>query len=237
MLGHLTTWSRWGQADVTKNKNEPETIEAARRFADKEVKDFLSTEGGVRRGPMAIVCWWGFSLSWRDSSDGLFVEVPSGADEAIVSLAWRYADVRDLVLQVIASRIACGQTLTRPFRQFASLALTGSLPKPDVKRGPKSSDLFERNLFIIEMLKAIKANYGLDPTHNDSRKPYSARLSGAEIVSECFCGQGRHEVTPRTVKEVWKSKTNQRWAERIGKKLADYSPQPRNALAAVWGAN
>lgn len=222
---------------MEKNRFEEENLEAARLFANKEVKDFLRTEPNVGRGPMATVCWWGLNLSWREGSDGLFAEVPSGADEILVSLSLRYADVQDLVLQVIASRITSGQPLTKPFRQFASLALTGHLPKPEVKRGPKSTHLFERNLFIIEMLKAIKSNFHLDPTHNDYRKQNSIRHSGAEILSECFCANGRHEVTPRTVKEVWKNKTNQRWAERISKELADYSPQPRNALAAVWGAN
>ncbi|WP_297543695.1 hypothetical protein [Roseovarius sp.] len=218
---------------------DPEKIEAAQAFAENEVREFLATEPsrdeGNRAsvgvyGPVATYLRWKLNLSFADGKKGPYMNVPLGADRDLCALALTNADVRKLVLDIIAFRILNGQTLTSVLKQFACWALLGQLPKPIAKPGTKTSKNFERDMFIIWTLDEIKKSFGVPPTENDMRSRVLSP-SGMGILAKCFADAGRHEVTAKAIKDVWLNKKKRRECQRLSEAIANHKEPSMNAFA------
>ncbi|WP_297781149.1 hypothetical protein [uncultured Roseovarius sp.] len=211
---------------------DPEKIEAARAYAEKEVKRFLASElpRGEGRGPAAYYLWWHLNLSFAKGARGSFIRVSDDAAAVLCNAALANADVRDLVLDIIATRIMNDMLLTDVLKDFAVAALLDRLPKPKTKRGPKVSDRFERDMFIIWTLEAIEWKFGVPPTENDMRSG-ALPPSGMGILAKCFADAGRHEVTARAVKDVWLDEKKRQNAKMIIAAILSYEKPPVNCLA------
>ncbi|MGR3548259.1 MAG: hypothetical protein ACU0DX_14085 [Roseovarius sp.] len=210
---------------------EPDKIEAARAYAEKEVKRFLASElpRGEGRGPTAYYLWWHLNLSFAKGARGSFIRVSDEAAAELCAAALVDADVRDLVTDIIATRINNDMPLTDDLKEFAYVALKNRLPKPKTKRGPKVSDRFERDLFIIDTLEDIEKDFGIPPTENDDSKRVVSS-SGMGILAKCFHDNG-YSISARAIKDVWLDKKKRRKVKRIRAAINNYKLPPVNSLA------
>lgn len=211
---------------------DPEKIEAARVFAENEVREFLAHEpprGETGRGRVACFLWWHFNLSWADGPRGPYILVSDLAAGILCEVALEDADVRELVTDIIASRINNDISLTNDLKNFVFLALKNGLPKPKTKPGTKVSQRFERDMFIIWTLSDIEKRFGVPPTENDSRSK-AVSPSGMGILAKCFRDNG-YGTSPKAMKDVWLNKKKRKWADQIAEAISNHKEPSQNAFA------
>ena len=213
-------------------RSDAEKIEAARAYAEKEVKRFLASEtpSGVGRGPTAYYLWWHLNLSFAEGARGLFIRVSDSAATILCNASICDSDVRDLVADIVATRINNDMPLTDDLKDFAYLALKNALPKPPTKPGTKASQRFERDMFIIWTLENIETRFGAPPTQGDFRGP-ELPPNGSGILAKAFADAGRHEVTVKVVQEIWFNKKKRLYANKIQTAMLNYKEPPVNQLA------
>lgn len=178
-------------------------LDQARAFVQGRVDFWLASAPTTKRGPNAEAIWWRLGFEYVEAEAGKYIVCYENGLPTLYEMAMIHEDVRQLFAQKVGSKLSAGVPLATTERTFAAMHLTGSLPEIHRRPGRKSTDNFARNMFLQDVVLEISQIYDLRPTRNDVS---SDRTSVCDLVSDAFIARGRHEITYRTVKEVWADK-------------------------------
>lgn len=208
----------------------------AKDYAVLHVAHFVKTKDVVKQTPGQVFLWWQFRCRYEDVDGQFVLTAPAENLPWMCHLAATNEDARAIVRDMVASKLRANLPLSRAEALFAGNLLSDLLPAlPRSKRGKKLTDNFERNVFIVMLARQLRGLFALDHSRNDDPKPNAPpKVSSADVISEAFIEQGRHEVTYRAVKEVLMNVTLRRYVDALERAILAAHNQEHpisNALA------
>lgn len=194
-------------------------LRAARHLADQAVKKWLKSEVGRSRSAEEIAIWWVYGFEWFEGPRGSYIVAPKDIERMMFDRAATDPHARAVMLDKVWSKLVIGQSLTEAESIFAALALVNRLPAIARKRGKPRDALFERNFFIIGLANELIEYFhgSMKATRNDEK--CGPHESAADLISEAFAANGRHEVTYRAVKDVLTDRRLKRICRTIWKHI------------------
>lgn len=162
---------------------------------------------------------------WFDGSR--YHDAPDAALAGLAELAEANIASRELLREIVASKLLCGKPLTDPERLFAGRELRGSLPKITGKVGKKARKNFWKRAVALLLVREMVARYGLLATRNDASEP----LSACDAAVEAYHHAGMKGISFQFLKEIWRDAELSREVELVISAIRKRQNEP----AAVRG--
>lgn len=207
-------------------------MEDAQEKIDLEVSQYVNG-ADLGLGPTGLCLWWYCGMRFQVVGEGKVVEFDRHHGELLANLALSDRDAFDLVLFIARTHVIAGVAIPSALSDVIASYLAGQFVPPKAKRGVPLSKNTERDLFIIWLIEELEEDFGILPTENAERSQNSRQpASASSIISNAFQKAGRHEVTVRSVREVWSNKRKRDLAKTITSLMLG-PPKELNALASL----
>lgn len=122
---------------------------------------------------------------WVDGSH--LLDAPDASLENLAHLALTRQGPRDLLKEIVSTKLLCGKPLTDVERRFAGEELAGRLPPVSKKVGKKAGKYFWRDAVALLLARDLVEKFGLKTTRNDA---VTGKFSACDAIEEAFIDAG-----------------------------------------------
>ena len=202
-------------AAVTYAKSVVSDWLAAASPDDTSEKVLLRLTSGVRH------------MVWMDGSP--LLDAPDASLEILADLAVQGQAPRDLLKEIVSTKLLCGKPLTDVERRFEGEELVGLLPQVSKKVGKKAGKYFWRDAVAVLLAQDLVSKFGLKTTRNDEG---TVKHSACDAIEEAFLAAG---VTGTSYNALKRACSDRKLAEQVELVLMAIRKQKGEPIAVRAG--
>jgi hypothetical protein len=128
-----------------------------------------------------------------------YLDAPDTALDLLVDRALVHLPSRELIKEIVSSKLLAGRPLRDKERVFAGLAICGQLPMIGGKVGRVGGKNYRQSSLARHFARVVVSRFGLGLTRNDEG---SAQQSACDAVLEAFRSHGVKHLTYNVLKRV-----------------------------------